>query len=109
MRSINTVLLCLISLSACVSHEPLQRVPTLSLSPENVVLSGGTGAPQTAGINFGLTGGINESDSLTNISVLPGIRVRAVAPGGAAERAGIRAGDVILRIDGDDSNHPDVL
>ena len=96
-------------LSACISHEPRQLVPTIALSPENNVLSSNSGAPRTPGINFGLTGGINESDSLTNISVLPGIRVRAVAPGGAAERAGIRAGDVILSIDGDTSNHPDVL
>lgn len=103
------LLFCLVSLTACISHEPRQLAPTISLSPHNVVLSDNSGAPRSAGINFGLTGGINESDSLTNISVLPGIRVRAVAPGGAAERAGIRAGDVILRIDDVDSNHPDVL
>lgn len=100
---------CLLALSACVSYEPRQLVPSISLSPDNVLLSDNSGAARTPGVNFGLTGGINESDSLTNISVLPGIRVRAVAPGGAAERAGIRAGDVILGIDGDDSNHPDIL
>lgn len=101
--------ICLLALTACVSYEPRQLVPTLSLSPDNVVLSDNTGAPQSPGVNFGLTAGVNESDSLTNISVLPGIRVRAVAPGGAADRAGIRAGDIILSIDGVDSNHPDVL
>lgn len=100
---------CLLALTACVSYEPRQLVPTLSLSPDNVLLSDNSGAARAPGVNFGLTGGINESDSLTNISVLPGIRVRAVAPGGAAERAGIRAGDVILGINGADSNHPDIL
>lgn len=104
-----SLLLSLALLSACVSYEPRQRVPTLALSPDTVVLANNTGAAATPGVSFGLTGGINESDSLTNISVLPGIRVRAVAPGGAAERAGIRAGDVILSIDGSESNHPDIL
>lgn len=103
------LLLSLAVLSACVSYEPRQRVPTLALSPDTVVLTNNTGAAARPGVSFGLTGGINESDSLTNISILPGIRVRAVAPGGAAERAGIRAGDVILSIDGSESNHPDVL
>lgn len=106
---LSSLLLSLTLLSACVSYEPRQRVPTLALSPDTVVLANNTGAATTPSVSFGLTGGINESDSLTNISVLPGIRVRAVAPGGAAERAGIRAGDVILSIDGADSNHPDVL
>jgi membrane-associated protease RseP (regulator of RpoE activity) len=106
---LSTFIVYLATLTACVSFEPRQRVPTLSLSPNNVMLADNNGAAQTPGFSFGLTGGINESDSLTNISVLPGIRVRAVAPGGAAERAGIRAGDVILSIDGADSNHPDVL
>jgi membrane-associated protease RseP (regulator of RpoE activity) len=106
---LSTLMICLVALNACVSFEPRQRVPTLSLSPDNVMLATNTGAAETPGVSFGLTGGINESDSLTNISVLPGIRVRAVAPGGAAERAGMRAGDIILSIDGEDSNHPDVL
>lgn len=105
----SSLLLSLALLNACVSFEPRQRVPTLALSPDTVVLTNNTGAATTPGVSFGLTGSINESDSLTNISVLPGIRVRAVAPGGAAERAGIHAGDVILSIDGSESNHPDIL
>lgn len=103
------LLLSLTLLSACISYEPRQRVPTLALSPDTAVLASNTGAATTPGVSFGLTGGLNESDSLTNISILPGIRVRAVVPGGAAERAGIRAGDVILSINGSESNHPDVL
>jgi serine protease Do len=35
--------------------------------------------------------------------------VRAVTPNGAAERAGIRAGDVVLAVDGAATNHPDML
>lgn len=98
-----------VMLSACVSTEPRQLTPGITLSPENELLAGNTGAPSSPGVSFGLTGGVNESDSLTNVSILPGVRVRAVTPGGAAERAGIRAGDVILRVDGADTNHPDAL
>lgn len=104
-----TLLLASCLLTACLSHEPRQLVPSISLSPENVTLADNADTQRAAGVDFGLVGGINESDSLTNISVLPGIRVRSVAPGGAADRAGIRPGDVILSVDGDDSNHPDVL
>lgn len=96
-------------LSACVSTEPRQLMPTVALSPENVLLADNSGSAQSPGVSFGLTGGVNESDSLTNVSVLPGVRVRAVTPNGAAERAGIRAGDVVLSVDGAPTNHPDML
>lgn len=39
----------------------------------------------------------------------PGVEVRALAPGEAAERAGIRAGDVILSIDGEAVGSPERL
>lgn len=96
-------------LSACISSEPRELLPTISLSPDNVVLTDNDGSAQTPRISFGLTAGVNETDSLTNISILPGIRVRAVTPNGAADRAGIRAGDVILAVDGTETNHPDML
>jgi membrane-associated protease RseP (regulator of RpoE activity) len=96
-------------LSACLSTEPQTLLPTITLSADNELLAVNDGSAQTAGVSFGLTGGVNESDSLTNISVLPGVRVRAVTPAGAAERAGIRAGDVILAVDGAETNHPDML
>jgi len=104
-----TTMLLALWLAGCVSYENRALVPSISLSPDNEILATNTGAAQTPGVNFGMTGGINESDSLTNISILPGIRVRAVTPGGAADRAGIRAGDVVLGIDGAESNHPDIL
>ncbi|HBN13406.1 MAG TPA: hypothetical protein DD407_00085, partial [Pseudohongiella sp.] len=85
----------LLLLSACVSTEPRELVPTISQSPEQIVLAGDGGASEPE-VDFGLTATVNESDSLTNISVLPGIRVRSVSNGGPADRAGIRAGDVIL-------------
>jgi serine protease Do len=93
-------------LVGCISHEPRQLVPSVTLSPEVVVLSEGT---EGGGVNFGMVTSINESDSLTNLSVLPGVRVRSVTPNGAAERAGIRAGDVILSVNGRETNHPDLL
>jgi len=99
----------LTTMVACVSTEPRQLMPAITLSPENVLLGGNDGSAATPGVSFGLTGGINESDSLTNVSILPGVRVRAVTPGGAADNAGIRAGDVILRVDGAEVNHPDAL
>ncbi len=99
------VVACL--LSACVSQEPRQLVPSITLSPEIVSLSEGEAVG--AGLNFGITAAVNESDSLSNITVLPGIRVRAVTANGAADTAGIRAGDVILSIDGREINHPDLL
>jgi membrane-associated protease RseP (regulator of RpoE activity) len=96
-------------LSACLSTEPQSLLPTITLSADNELLAGNDGSAQSGGVSFGLTGGVNESDSLTNISVLPGVRVRAVTPAGAAEQAGIRAGDVILAVDGTETNHPDML
>ncbi len=102
-----SVLVLVIGLAGCVSSQPRQLVPSITLSPETVSLSGAE--PVGAGLNFGMTTALNESDSLSNIAVLPGVRVRSVSPNGAAELAGLRAGDVILEIDGREINHPDVL
>ncbi len=110
LRSVRILLAFLLSaclLSACVSSEPRQLVPSITLSPETVSL--GNGEPVGSGLNFGMTTAINESDSLTNIAILPGVRVRAVTPNGAADVAGIRAGDVVLSVDGREINQPDLL
>lgn len=95
------------TLAGCISSEPRQLVPSITLSPETVSLS--SGEPVGAGLNFGLSTALNESDSLSNIAILPGVRVRAVTPNGAADLAGLRAGDVILQIDDREVNNPDLV
>ncbi len=99
--------LCSVLLAGCLSTEPRALVPSITLSPETVSLS--SGEPVGQGLNFGMSTALNESDSLSNITVLPGVRIRAVTPGGAADLAGLRAGDVILRIDEREVNHPDLV
>lgn len=104
----SATLLCLgLALASCISSEPRALVPSITLSPETVSLS--NGEPVGAGLNFGMSTSLNESDSLSNIAILPGVRVRSVNPNGAAELAGIQAGDIILEIDGREINHPDLL
>lgn len=107
--SIVITTVCMLTISACVSTEPRQLVPSVSLSAEQSEFTANATISGSPAIDFGLSATVNESDSLTNISILPGIRVRTVSPGGAADRAGIRAGDVILSIDGAASNQPDIL
>ena len=107
LSRIPPLLLCsLFSLSACVSYEPAQLVPAVSLSPEEVSLSNASDSSQ---VDFGLDVSSNESDSLFNLETLPGIRVRSVTANGPAASAGIKVGDIILNIDGIETNHPDVL
>jgi len=101
------LLLPLLLLASCISSEPSRLVPSITLSPESVSLN--NGEPAATGLDFGLSTSLNESDSLSNITVLPGVRVRSVTPNGAADLAGIRTGDVILAIDGREMNQPDLL
>lgn len=101
-------LLTAILLTGCVSYEPAILVPALNLSAEDISLSA-TAGPSEARIDFGLQLGLNESDSLSNIEILPGVRVRGVAANGAADSAGIQLGDIILSINGTATNHPDVV
>lgn len=95
------------SLAACVSIEPKMLTPSISMSAEQI--SFGDRLPQSRGYDFGLNVVINESDSLSNIEILPGIRVRGVTENSPASLAGIRVGDVVLQIDGQDINQPDRL
>ena len=103
-----TFSLTLSALTGCVSYEPAVLVPALNLSAEDISLSN-TASPSEARLDFGLQVGLNESDSLSNIEILPGVRVRSVAANGAAGSAGIQLGDIILSINGTATNHPDVL
>lgn len=96
-----------LSLTHCVSFEPRVLAPSITFSAEDLNLNQNT--DNTAAIDFGVDSSLNESDSLSNIEVLPGIRVRSVDSNGAAASAGIQTGDVILSIDGMETNHPDTL
>lgn len=97
-------------LTGCVSYEPRLLVPNITLSPDDLQLSQpASQAENTGGVEFGLSVTVNESDSLFNIEVLPGVRVREVATGGPADLAGLQAGDVILAVNGTEVNQPDSL
>lgn len=102
------MLLCLtVLLTGCLSFEPRQLTPSITLSPEDLTLM--EAAADRDGVDLGLVVSVNESDSLSNLAVLPGVRVRGVTPGGPAAVAGIRSGDVILQIDGTETNSPDAV
>lgn len=109
-RFLTAVTLCLSAnlLAGCISYEPRVLVPALTLSPEDINLRPANSAPGDQA-DFGLQVALNESDSLVNIATLPGVRVRAVNPGGPADSAGIQPGDIILAIDGIETNQPDAL
>lgn len=101
-------LLACSGLSACLSYEPAVLVPELTLSPEQISLRQ-PDVDRGARLDFGLDVSQNESDSLFNVEVLPGVVVRQVLPGGPAEAAGIQVGDVILRVNDMAINTPDAL
>ncbi len=106
--SFRACLLASLLLGGCVSYEPRQLIPSITLSPEDLELAAVAGN-ETGGVDFGLLVIVNESDSLFNVEVLPGVRVRQVTPGGPAAMAGLQAGDVILRVNGTEVNEPDTL
>jgi serine protease Do len=108
LNSSASLLCCAVLMQGCVSFEPTVLVPALSLSSEDFTLESDNTAT-AARIDFGLETSLNESDSLVNIEILPGVRVRNVAANGAADSAGIQVGDIILSIDGLETNNPDVL
>jgi len=95
-------------LSNCVSHEARQLVPSISLSPD-ATLSDFDGSPSTrGGADLGLSLAVDE-DRLGNVADLPGVRIRAVTPGGPADMAGLLPGDIILGVDGETTNYPDSI
>lgn len=66
-------------LAGCVSYEPAQLIPELTLSGEDVSFSSANTSERQ--IDFGLTVGANESDSLFDLATLPGVLVREVIAG----------------------------
>ena len=90
-------------LTGCVSYQSRVLSPNITFSAEDLALIAPEGNNIT-GVDFGIETTVNESDSLFNVEVLPGIRVRTVSPGGPASQAGIQAGDVILSVNGIETN-----
>jgi serine protease Do len=95
----------LFMICGCVSHIPATVTPHINLSPENMQI-----APDSENsIDFGMEIEGNESDTLDNLEVLPGVRIRSILPAGAAEIAGLKRGDIILSINDIKTNHPDTV
>lgn len=91
--------------NGCASHSPKSIAPHINLSPENMQLA----VDSDKGLDFGMEVEGNESDTLDNLEVLPGIRIRSIRPAGSAEKAGLKRGDIILSINDIKINHPDTL
>ncbi|MCH8174164.1 MAG: PDZ domain-containing protein [Proteobacteria bacterium] len=102
-----TLATCLL-LSGCVSYEPAVLVPSITLSADEISLVNETDN-RSASIDFGLETSLNESDSLANVEILPGVRVRSIVGNGAADSAGIQVGDIILMVNGTATDHPDAI
>lgn len=98
-------LIALLGLGGCISTEPMGVPPHINLSPETLSFAD----TATNRLDFGLQLSSNESDSLENFTVLPGLRVRSVRGGSTADLAGIRAGDVILSVNNVETNTLDVF
>ena len=92
-------------INGCASYTPKSIAPHLNLSPENMHLA----AYSDKSLDFEMEVESNESDTLDNLEVLPGIRIRRIVPAGAAEKAGLKRGDIILSINEIKTNHPDTL
>lgn len=94
-------------ISGCITTEPARNTPHINLSSETISLlptnNNGTGP------DFGMSLAFNESDSLENLEILPGVRVRSVRANGPAASAGLQASDVILSVNDMDTNSPDVV
>jgi serine protease Do len=94
-------------MTSCIAYEPAQLIPEITLSTEEVSFVEANHTDLV--VDFGIETSANESDSLLNLEVLPGVRVRSVALNGPADSAGIQAGDVILFINNLPTNEPDAV
>lgn len=93
-------------MSGCSTTEPVELLPYVEVSPEAVALAP---ASVSRGASIGIEVEANESDSLDDLEVLPGARVRSVVDLGPAARAGLEPGDVILSVNGVETNDADSL
>lgn len=104
-------IVCCIVLSfivGCTStSEPVRRMPNINLSPENMNFEADADAANSR--DFGLSLATNESDSLDNLEVLPGLKVKSVRQGSAAALAGVKSGDIVLAFDGTETNQIDTF
>lgn len=87
-----------------------QRLAQAASPPASSGSSGSSGGSRTAGARRGPA---DLGATLTNADYEPldirGLRVDAIVPGGAAERAGLAVGDLVLRVDGDEAESVDKL
>ncbi|MCY3885859.1 MAG: PDZ domain-containing protein [Gammaproteobacteria bacterium] len=97
----------LLTLTGCIHFESNPIPPSVELSPEQLNL--GNSETTIEGVDFGLEVRTNESDSFANVEILPGLKVSAVHPNSPADFAGIDVNDVILSVDGVDTNDMDSL
>ena len=102
------LLIIYLSLTGCISYDSALLVPSITMSTEDVILQE-TRSGNSTQLNFGLDVGLNESDSLVNVEILPGVRVRNTTINGPAYLAGILAGDIILSVNDMNTDHPDAL
>ena len=102
------LLIIYLSLTGCISYDSALLVPSITMSAEDVILQE-TRSGNSTQLNFGLDVGLNESDSLVNVEILPGVRVRNTTINGPAYLAGIIAGDIILSVNDMKTDHPDAL
>lgn len=97
--------------AGCVHFESNPIPPSLELSPEQLSL--GVALDETergkATADFGIEVRTNETDSLANIETLPGLKVFTVHPHGPADFAGIDVNDVVLSVDGIETNSTETL
>lgn len=94
-------------LGCASTTEPIRRMPNINLSP--AVMNFEVDADTANSRDFGLSLATNESDSLDNLEVLPGLKVKSVRQGSPAALAGVKTGDIVLAFDGSETNQVDTF
>ena len=88
------------ALAACTTWEPLPIPPSL------LALEGVVEYSSSSSAVFGAEVAPNESDSLDDLEIRPGVRVISVIADSPAEHARIQVGDILLTWDGVPVNDP---